>query len=110
MVLSNDDMGLIEANSNAAPPSKATDAVLVASDPVPEGVQKVQGVEFNDHHEADITVAELVDGMANMGFQASAVGDAVRIINQMVRQQVDSISRKASSDCLVASLDGSRDW
>lgn len=69
----------------AIPPSKATDAVLVASDPVAEGVQQVHGIEFNDYHDADITVTELVDGMAKMGFQASAVGDAVRIINEMVR-------------------------
>jgi deoxyhypusine synthase len=71
--------------ATTAPPSKATDAVLLASDPVPEGVQKVHGVDFNAHHAADITAAELVDGMANMGFQASAVADAVHIINQMVR-------------------------
>jgi deoxyhypusine synthase len=49
-------------------------------------VQKVQGIDFDAHHAADITAADLVDGMANMGFQASAVGDAVQIINQMVRQ------------------------
>ena len=67
-------------------PSTATDAVLVPSDPVPQGVQKVQGIDFDAHHAADITVADLVDGMANMGFQASAVADAVQIINQMVRQ------------------------
>jgi deoxyhypusine synthase len=49
-------------------------------------VQKVQGIDFDAHHAADITVADLVNGMANMGFQASAVADAVQIINQMVRQ------------------------
>ncbi len=87
-------------SSEAAPPSKATDAVLVASVPVPEGVQKVQGIEFNDHRGTDITVAELVDGMANMGFQASAVGDAVRIINEMVRQHVVSVSPRAALTAL----------
>ena len=68
-------------------PSIATGAVLLPSDPVPEGVQRVQGIDFNAHHAADVTVAELVDGMASMGFQASAVADAVQIINQMVRHQ-----------------------
>jgi deoxyhypusine synthase len=48
-------------------------------------MQKVRGIDFDAHH-ADITVADLVDGMAHMGFQASAVADAVQIINQMVRQ------------------------
>jgi deoxyhypusine synthase len=68
-----------------APPSEVTNVVLKPSDPVPEGVQKVRGIDFNAHHGGNITVAELVDGMANMGFQASAVADAVQIINQMVR-------------------------
>jgi deoxyhypusine synthase len=72
--------------SRTAAPSKATNAVLLHSDPVPEGVQKVQGIDFNKHHAADITAAQLVDGMSNMGFQASALADAVQIINQMVRQ------------------------
>jgi deoxyhypusine synthase len=70
--------------TTATPPSKATDAVLVASDPVPEGAHKVHGIDFNAHHAADISVAELVDDMANMGFQASAIAEAVQIINHMV--------------------------
>jgi deoxyhypusine synthase len=32
-----------------------------------------------------VSVEDLVSGMANMGFQASALGEAVRIINDMVR-------------------------
>ncbi|KAJ9642869.1 Deoxyhypusine synthase [Coniosporium tulheliwenetii] len=64
-------------------PSKATDAVLKPSDPVPEGAQQVGGIEFNDYADHKMTVEDLVAGMANMGFQASAVGDAVCIINDM---------------------------
>lgn len=66
--------------------STAKGAVLVPSEAIPEGAREVRGIEFNDHHGRDISVAELVDGMAGMGFQASAVGDAVRIINEMVSQ------------------------
>lgn len=66
-------------------PTVAADAVLKPSDPVPDGMQKVNGVEFDDFRERDMTVKELVAGMTNMGFQASAVADAVRIINDMVR-------------------------
>lgn len=44
----------------------------------------VKGIEFNDYEGREITVNELVAGMADMGFQASAVGDAIRIINDMV--------------------------
>ena len=68
------------------PPSKAIDAVLLASDPVPEGMREVRGIDFNAHDGSNITVAALVDGMSSMGFQASAIGNAVKIINQMVRQ------------------------
>ncbi|EON66530.1 deoxyhypusine synthase [Coniosporium apollinis CBS 100218] len=64
-------------------PSKATDAVLKPSEPVPEGAQQVRGIEFNDYTDRKMTVEDLVAGMANMGFQASAVGDAARIINDM---------------------------
>jgi deoxyhypusine synthase len=73
-----------EQNGNS-PPNRAKDAVFVASDPVPEGARIVQGFDFNHHEDEDVSVVDLVDGMSNMGFQASAVGDAVRIINEMVR-------------------------
>ena len=65
-------------------PTLSTDAVLKPSAPVPTGVQEVSGVDFNDYADHDITVVELVSNMTNMGFQASAVADAVRIINDMV--------------------------
>lgn len=67
--------------------NKAKDAVFVTSDPVPEGAQPVQGIDFNLHQDRGISVVDLVEGMTNMGFQASAMGDAVRIINEMVRRQ-----------------------
>ena len=65
-------------------PSGATQAVLKPSDAVPEDAQPVIGFEFGKHAERDVTVAELVDGMTNMGFQASSVGQAAKIINGMV--------------------------
>lgn len=71
------------ANHTAAP-SGATDAVLKPSDPVPADSQEVQGIDFNHYASRDISVAELLGGYASMGFQATAVGKAVRIINAMV--------------------------
>ena len=65
-------------------PSAAAQAVLVASEPVPEGVEQVKGVNFNAYNDRDITVAEMVDAMGSMGFQASAVGEAAQVINEMV--------------------------
>ncbi|KAF1957428.1 DS-domain-containing protein [Byssothecium circinans] len=64
-------------------PSGATDAVLKPSDPVPEGSREVRGIDFNDYAQRSITVEELMGGYANMGFQATAVGEAVRIVNDM---------------------------
>jgi deoxyhypusine synthase len=73
----------VAGNSIAnAPPSAATDAVLVLSEAVPAGAIKVNGVDF-DQHDKDITVVELVKSMATMGFQATAISDAVRIVNKM---------------------------
>jgi len=67
-------------------PDGAKEAVFVASDPVPEGARPVRGIDFNLHGDRNISVVDLVEGMCDMGFQASAVGDAVRIINEMVRR------------------------
>ncbi|KAI9710440.1 MAG: Deoxyhypusine synthase [Candelaria pacifica] len=64
-------------------PSSVTNAVLKPSDPIPSGAQKVKGIDFNKYAGKDITVNELVAGMTNMGFQATAVGNAVGIINDM---------------------------
>ena len=71
--------------SISAPPTSATDSVLVASGPVPEGAQEVRGVDFDKFQGRDITVAEMVENMTHMGFQGSAVAEAARIINEMVR-------------------------
>ncbi|RKF63440.1 Deoxyhypusine synthase [Erysiphe neolycopersici] len=65
-------------------PSTVTDAVLFASSEMPSGSQKVEELDFNKFDgSGPITVDQLVSGMANMGFQASSVGEAVRIINNM---------------------------
>jgi deoxyhypusine synthase len=64
-------------------PAAAVDAVLKKSDALPEGAREVKGIEFDEFRNRDLTVMELVAGMTSMGFQASAVADAVRIINDM---------------------------
>lgn len=66
-------------------PSTVTDAVLVPSNEMPEGSQKVEELDFNKFAGRPITVDDLMSGMKNMGFQASSIGEAVRIINNMVR-------------------------
>ena len=69
----------------AAPTASATDSVLLASAPVPEGAHEVKGVDFDKFQGRDITVAELVDNLTHTGFQGSAVSEAARIVNEMVR-------------------------
>jgi deoxyhypusine synthase len=66
-----------------AAPAVATDAVLMPSDSMPKEARRVKGVEFDDYRDRKMTVEELIDGMSGMGFQATSVGDAVRIINEM---------------------------
>ena len=70
-----------------AAPSGVTDAVLKASDPVPQDATPVVGLDFDKHDERDITVAEMVASMTNMGFQATSVGQAASVINGMVCTQ-----------------------
>lgn len=68
-------------------PALSKDAVLKASAPVPKGVTEVKGIDFDDYDGRDVTVVELVREMANTGFQATAVAEAVQIINDMVSFQ-----------------------
>jgi len=44
----------------------------------------VKGLDFNDFKNVDITAAELVENMAQMGFQASSIGQAAKIVDGMV--------------------------
>lgn len=63
--------------------STAKEAVLVAGE-MPAGAQKVEELDFNKFAGGQpITVDDLLSGMTNMGFQASSIGEAVRIINNM---------------------------
>jgi deoxyhypusine synthase len=75
-----------EHNANEAP-TGAKDAVLVKSDQMPEGAQQVEDFDFNKF-KAPVTAQDLLEGMRHMGFQASSIGEAVRIINGMVRVMI----------------------
>ncbi|KAL5611921.1 uncharacterized protein BROUX77_002077 [Berkeleyomyces rouxiae] len=63
-------------------PSGAAAAVLVKSDEMPADAQKVEELDFNKI-KGPITAEDLLKGMTNMGFQASSIAEAVRIINGM---------------------------
>jgi hypothetical protein len=75
---------VMSTGNEAAAPTGATDAVLKPSEPVPADAKEVQGIDFNQYANRSITVEELIGGYSNMGFQATSVAEAVRIINGMV--------------------------
>ncbi|KAK2882579.1 Deoxyhypusine synthase [Arthroderma sp. PD_2] len=64
-------------------PEGAKAAVLVPSEAIPEDAKKVKGLDFDQYADRDITATELVENMATMGFQASSVAEAARVINDM---------------------------
>ncbi|KAL8951780.1 MAG: hypothetical protein Q9222_002271 [Ikaeria aurantiellina] len=64
-------------------PNRAADAVFKSSAPVSSSAREVRGIDFNDFRDTALTVEELVETMAGTGFQASAVSEAVRIVNDM---------------------------
>jgi deoxyhypusine synthase len=70
-------------------PSSVAEAVLVPSEELPKDAKKVTGLNFNRYDGRDITAVEMVEAMAGMGFQASAIGEAARIINDMVKSYCD---------------------
>ncbi|CAG8984232.1 hypothetical protein HYALB_00004215 [Hymenoscyphus albidus] len=74
--------GVSDTSKKEGLPSSVTDAVLVHGE-MPAGSQKVEELDFNNLAGRPITVDELISPMSNMGFQASAIGDAVRIIHDM---------------------------
>ena len=69
----------------------AAAAVLVQSEPMPADAIKVEGTDFTRLQKesvargSGITVDELLSSMATTGFQATSLGKAVEVIEQMVR-------------------------
>lgn len=68
-----------------APPSSVTDAVLQKSTPLPSDAQKVEDLDFNKLLSTGrpITAEDLYLNTRHMGFQATSIGEAIRIINEM---------------------------
>jgi hypothetical protein len=83
-------MNMADNGSANAPPAEVTNAVLVKSEEMPEDAQKVEELDFNKL-KGPITAEDLFLGMKNMGFQATSMSEAIRIINDMVSKQRASI-------------------
>lgn len=71
--------------------AKAAAAVLVKSEPMPYDSVKVAGMDFDSVRAKaatrgyGISVDELMASMYTTGFQASSLGKAAEVIEQMVR-------------------------
>jgi hypothetical protein len=76
---------MADSVSQNAPPSAATDAVLVKSEAMPKDAQKVEELDFNKIR-GPVSADDLLVGMRYMGFQASSIAEAIRIINDMVKK------------------------
>jgi hypothetical protein len=71
---------------DATPPVKATDAVLVHSEPVPDDAREVKGIDWAAlPAEQRHVIGDFVRSLTSQGFQSSSIGDAINIINDMVR-------------------------
>lgn len=70
------------ANESVAPAS-AQSAVLMRSEPIPEGTRQAGGPIFDTQDPNDL--GALMASMETIGFQGTSVAEAVRIIEKMVR-------------------------
>lgn len=68
---------------NSKLPDILQDAVLKASIPVPENYVKVEGIDYSKESSRDMRATDLIAAMRTMGFQASSLGQACEIIDEM---------------------------
>ncbi|CCC71478.1 hypothetical protein NCAS_0H01680 [Naumovozyma castellii] len=71
------------SNVNEKLPEILQDAVLKESVPVPDDFIKVQGIDYSKENATDMRASDLVGAMKTMGFQASSLGQACDIIDNM---------------------------
>jgi deoxyhypusine synthase len=61
-------------------PETALDAVLVPSEPIPDGAPTVKGYDFNQ----GVDFQKILDSYLTTGYQATQLGEAIDIIRSMV--------------------------
>lgn len=85
-------------------PEILADAVLKASVPVPDDFVEVKGIDYSSEAATNMRATDLVKSMRTMGFQASAVGEACDVINEMRewrgkhRDEIPEIEQKGEFD------------
>lgn len=92
------------SNVNDKLPDILKEAVLQESVPVPDHFVKVEGIDYSKENATDMRASDLIAAMKTMGFQASSVGQACDIIDNMRSwrgKHIDSLDehdRKGSFD------------
>ncbi|CDO92591.1 unnamed protein product [Kluyveromyces dobzhanskii CBS 2104] len=92
------------SNIDGKLPDILSDAVLKQSVPVPEDFVKVEGIDYSKPESRNMRAKDLTRAMATMGFQASSMGTACEIIDEMRSwrgehiDKLDEHDRKGSFD------------
>ncbi|ODV60450.1 deoxyhypusine synthase family protein [Ascoidea rubescens DSM 1968] len=74
-------------------PGIAADAVLKSSVPVPEDFVEVAGIDYSSQTAFNMRAVDLVASMKTIGYQASSLGKACEIIEEMRRWRGKHISQ-----------------
>jgi len=69
----------------------AAQAVLKPSVPMPSSSIRIRGIDFSEYATQPVTIAQLSKHFSSTGFQASNLGRAIEIINNMVRYPVMAV-------------------
>lgn len=64
-------------------PNLASDAVLKQSIPVPDSFEEVSGIDYSKDNAYNMNAKDLISSMSKMGFQASSLSQACKIIDEM---------------------------
>ena len=95
----------IPISDEILPPSLAQDAVLLQSEPMPEGSETVQGYNWSVvSSNGEVDYHALLESYRTSGFQAMSFGLAVQQINEMARSIFNLHSFKC--DYCVYSMHG----
>lgn len=92
------------SNIDGKLPDILNDAVLKQSAPVPDDFIKVEGIDYSKPESRNMRAKDLTKAMSTMGFQASSLGKACTIIDEMRTwrgehiDKLDEHDRKGSFD------------
>ncbi|CCE62840.1 hypothetical protein TPHA_0D02020 [Tetrapisispora phaffii CBS 4417] len=90
------------SNLDGKLPDTLNDAILKASVPIPDDYIKIEGIDYSKPEAVDMKASDLIENMKRMGFQASSLGQACDIINNMRSwrgKHVDNLNENETKGC-----------